>query len=133
MGGLSRRHATPSAPSAPGDHFGHPLELGEPSWTDDGRSWDGRRLCVLVDDGVRRQQAALLAEADVVVEALDDCTPGSPEVGGMRVLSDASRARLAAAGFVRLARGRVQSWRADDGTRLVLLTGPVTRPGLDAP
>jgi len=133
MGGVSRRHATPSAPSAPGEHVGRPVELGAPSWTDDGRSWDGRRLCVLVDGDVRRHQTALLAEADVVVEALDDCTPGSPEVGGMRVLSDASRARPAAAGSVRLARGRVQSWRADDGTRLVLLTGPVTRPRLEEP
>lgn len=123
----------PAAPRSPGDHFGQPLQLGEPSWTDDGGFWDGERLHALVDGDVRHHQAALLAEADVVVEALDDCTPGSPEVGGVRALSAASRARLAAAGFVRLARGRVQSWRADDGTRLVLLTGPVTRPRLDEP
>ena len=130
MGAVSR---LPAAPAAPGDHFGHHLELGEPSWTDDGRFWDGERLHVLVDDDVSRHRAALLVEADVVVEALDDCTPGSPEVGGLRVLSAASRARLAGAGFVRLARGAVQSWRADDGTRLVLLTGPVTRPRLEGP
>jgi len=129
--GVVSRH--PVAPASPGDHFGHPLQLGAPSWTDDGRSWDGERLHALVDDDVRRHQAALLAEADVVVEALDDCTPGSPEVGGIRALAATSRARLAAAGFVRLARGRVQSWRADDGTRLVLLTGPVVRPALDEP
>ncbi|MEH3075096.1 MAG: hypothetical protein PGN11_00215 [Quadrisphaera sp.] len=123
-----------TAPVVPLDHWGHPLELDEPEWTDDGRFWDGERLHTLLDDDVRKHQADLLAAADVVVECLDDCTPGNPHAGGKRVLPPEARRRLATAGFVRLAadsRGEVQSWRADDGTRLVLLTGPVVRPCLD--
>lgn len=122
-----------AAPTAPLDHWGDPLRLDEPGWTDDDRFWDGQRLYSLVDPKVSNHHGDLLATADVIVEALDNCLPGHPVSGGLRVLPPEARTKLAKAGFVRMAkdsRGEVQSWQAEDGTRLVLLTGPVVRPRL---
>ncbi|GAB3272314.1 hypothetical protein GCM10027586_21170 [Kineococcus gypseus] len=114
------------------DWGGYPLLAGQPEHTDDGRFWDGQRLYRLTHPDVRKRQARLLSEADVMVLNLLDCSPSSPHAGSKRRASPAEQRRILEAGLVRFAEpeGCLQRWQSQDGTVLALLIGEVRSPRL---
>ncbi|WP_432521021.1 hypothetical protein [Kineococcus sp. SYSU DK006] len=114
------------------DYSGHPLQPGEPGYTDDDRFWDGTRLYRLIDDDVRKHQRRLLTDADVMVFNLLDCTPNSPRLGSERLATDSEQHQIVWAGMVRFVEedGCLQRWESEDGTVLALLVGELRSPRL---